>query len=180
MKGYAIFFDQESAERILAVRKKLEKHTQLFKPFNEEIDPHITLNYSEEMNFEETDKSVKKYTEQNLPFELKFCSIGIFPNQEHNVIFLNPQPNIILYNLYNLIRDLTIKQKTVNDHDLFDAWVPHCTLTTKFEEENYAEFIKEIQSELKLSIDNPLRVKVSKCLKYEADIENKKIELVEL
>lgn len=180
MKGYAFFFDSKSTANILKGRRRLEKHTKLYQPFEKKIDPHITINYAEEMNFEETDKQIRHYIKTTLPFELKFYSVGIFPNNEKNELFLNPQPSMILFNSYRLIRNLTIEGKAVNEGYFFDTWVPHCTITTNFEEKNYTKFITEIQSVLKLSINNPLRVKVSKCVKYIADIENRKIKLIEL
>ncbi len=139
--GYAVelFLEDSAAE---AIRKLFELTGSLMLRI--EASPHVSLAV-----FDNVDKSrlidvARSFAEDTQAFNIRLCSIGLFPGEE-NTVFLAPVVTTELLMLHKFFHDkLKAAGLSSDSNYLPGAWVPHCTITMEEQLPRTLETIKAI------------------------------------
>lgn len=143
----AIYPPEEIIEEIKVLKKDLAISYGNSKALSN--DAHITLlpPFSRELELEEDIHIAFQKINTNLsPFEIELNGFGSFPNPKNPVIFVHPEDNIHLTDLYNMVKQqfsfsrysftphMTVGYRDLNWESYLKAWekYQHKEYKTKF------------------------------------------------
>ena len=129
----AIYADQKTIDEVRIFKKDLALHFGNSKALSN--DAHITLAppFSREIELEEDiHLAFQKIDTSIAPFEINLNGFGSFSNPKHPVLFIKPEENENLKQLY-----FNVKEKFSFERDSF---YPH--ITVGYRDLNYDNFLK--------------------------------------
>lgn len=124
--GYAVelFLEDSAAE---AIRKLFELTDSLMLRI--EASPHVSLAVFDNVDTSRLIDVVRSFAEDTQAFNIRLCSIGLFPSEE-NIVFLAPVVTTELLTLHKFFHDKLKAAGLCSDSNyLPGTWVPHCTIT---------------------------------------------------
>ena len=99
--------------------------------------PHVTLGIWDTLDFHGADTEVTRFAAETDPVELTLASVGLFPGI---AVFLAPTVTIGLLGLHASFHRRFARFGTgVWDHYREGTWVPHCTVATDMEPDQFAK-----------------------------------------
>jgi len=97
--------------------------------------PHVTVGVWETLDVEETMRELTRFADETAPVPLTLANVGMFPGV---AVFLAPVVTAELLDLHaHLHRRLAESGGGAWDHYRLGAWVPHCTLASDLEPDQY-------------------------------------------
>ncbi len=138
--GYAVelYFDPESEQRILDLRRALIEQGYTALRDLLEFRPHISLAVFDQAHPDQLNPLVFDFSAVLAPFEFRLSAVGTFPTAE-NVIFLAPVPTFTLLDCHHRFHQrLAQTSLTCWTYYLPGQWVPHCTIEVNIPAERFA------------------------------------------
>ncbi len=138
--GYAVelYFDPESEQRILDLRRALieQGYTALHDLL--EFRPHVSLAVFNDAQPDSLNNLVFDFSTAVASFEVRLSAVGTFPTAE-NVIFLAPAPSLALLDCHRRFHQ-RLAQTPLEcwPYYLPGQWVPHCTVEINIPAERFA------------------------------------------
>lgn len=152
--AYAVemYFDTESDRQIRHLWKELHDKNVSSYMFTSGSRPHISLSVLNSLDIPDFARKLKEFAEKLKPFEIRFGSIGVFP-EPAGVLYLAPIVTEELLKVHNDFNCVFADYKNeMWYHYLPGIWMPHCTLATDIHK-------KDLPLALKYLLDSSLPAK---------------------
>lgn len=139
--GYAVemFLKEDEAQ---VIRRLFSATCSIFADIG--TTPHISLALFDDVDVPKLTAVVRDFASQELPFRIRFSSIGMFPGQE-NVVFLSPVVTSALLAVHTRLHShLRNAGLLCHPYYLPGSWVPHCAITMEEPISRSVETIRKI------------------------------------
>src|SRR2546429_1716137 len=114
--------------------------------------PHVTLGIWEALDHRAAEAELKRFAAETPAFRLSFASVGLFPRV---AVFLAPAVTAELLDLHaGFHRRFGRLGQASWDHYRPSSWVPHCTLATDLEPEQFGDALA-IAARVPLPLESP-------------------------
>ena len=128
-------FDPRASKKLRELRKALYGSLQLNDDDEPKTQPHISLAVFDKplkgalASRSSARENLAEFARATKPFSLVLSSVGIFPGEETDVVYLGPVTTAELLELHTSFHHLFHDaEASCSEFYLPGKWVPHCTL----------------------------------------------------
>jgi len=157
--GLIVCFDEQSANKLKILQKKLNDSPDLHGQTYARVPPHITLFEHEELRKQDYYDALEPAISKFNSFSLEFSGLTTFPATR--VLYLNPKYSSNLHSLRKLCLEILENQGVVLDRKPNSMWSPHLTLLLDLPTQEISKAVEISQNYLDLQITKPFIAKIS-------------------